>query len=83
MDAVKIGQRCESLWREAWGQNERRALSQPRDAKGFHRIAVKRPQARKRILLQVAAEFQETPRMVERLWDDYREFEKDLKADDF
>ena len=60
--ALKIGLRCEKLWQELYEHNHF----------GFHRIDDKRPQARKAIIRKVAVEFGETPRMVDKLWDDYR-----------
>lgn len=64
--ALAIGQRCEELWREADKNRWRGA---------------KRPRERKRIIAQVAAEFGETPRMTDKLWDEYRLLERDLRAD--
>ena len=69
--ALLIGQRCEVLWREAY----------PSNFAGMHLFGDKRPRARKRIIRQVVAEFGETPRMIERLWADYRRLEKDLAED--
>jgi hypothetical protein len=69
--AFKIGQRYEVLRREAYKTN----------VAGMHWEGEKRPRAHKRIVRQVAAEFGETPRMVERLWQDYRRFEKDTDPD--
>ena len=39
---------------------------------GFHRVGDNRPRAHKTIVRKVAMEFGETPRMVDKLWDDYR-----------
>ncbi len=64
---ILIGQRCEKLWQELY----------PTNFFGFHRIDDKRPQARKAIIGKVAKEFDETPSMVDKLWDDYRELERD------
>ena len=64
--SLAIGQRCEELWREADKNRWKGA---------------KRPRERKRIIAQVAEEFGETPRMTEKLWDDYRLLEADLHAD--
>jgi hypothetical protein len=69
--ALKIGQRGEVLWREAYATN----------TAGMHWEGEKRPRAHKTIVRQVAAEFEETPRMVERLWKVYRRFEKDTDPD--
>jgi hypothetical protein len=69
--ALKVGQKCEVLWREAYKWN----------VAGMHWEGEKRPRAHKRIVRQVAAEFDETPRMVERRWKEYRRFEKDTDPD--
>jgi hypothetical protein len=69
--ALTIGQRCEVLWRKEYKTN----------VAGMHWTGEKRPRAHKRIIRQVAAEFGETPRMVERLWEDYRRLEADLNDD--
>src|SRR6476646_10675027 len=64
--ALAIGQRCETLWREAnadcW--------------KGE-----KRTSRHKKIVRQVAEKFGETESMVDLLWDDYRRLEAHLRAD--
>ena len=65
--ALKIGLRCEKLWQELYEHNHF----------GFHRIDDKRPQARKAIIRKVAEEFGESPRMVDKLWDDYRRWLRD------
>jgi hypothetical protein len=71
MLALKIGQRCEVLSREAYKTN----------LAGMHWIGDKRPRAHKRIMRQVAEEFGETIPMVERLWKEYRRLERDLDED--
>jgi hypothetical protein len=69
--ALQIGQRCEELWRQSYKTN----------FSGWHSIGEKRPRTHKRIMRQVAAEFDETVPMVERCWDDYRRLEADLRED--
>lgn len=67
--AVVVGQRCETLWREAHSDCWK---------------GEKRTSRHKKIHRQVASEFNKmrlTPRMVERLWKDYRRLEADLRAD--
>ena len=69
---LKIGQRCEVLWREAYDKG---------DVAGMHWSGAKRPRARKPIIQQVADEFGETRAIVERLWKEYRRLEADLGED--
>ena len=69
---LKIGQRCEKLWREAYKTN----------TAGMHWSGERRPHARKMIIMrQVAEEFGETVPMIDRLWKEYRQFEADLDED--
>jgi hypothetical protein len=68
---LKIGQKCEVLWREAYTTN----------TAGMHWEGEKRPRAHKTIVRKVVAESGQTPRMVERLWKDYRRLEKDTNPD--
>jgi hypothetical protein len=69
--AIKVGQRCEELWHKSYKTN----------FFGFHEIGEKRPRTRKRIIQQVADEFDLTPRMVERLWEDWRRVLVDTDPD--
>jgi hypothetical protein len=68
---LKIGLLCEMLWRKSYKSN----------FIGFHWIGEKRPRSRKRIIAFVARRCNETPSMVERLWDEFRRFRSDLRED--
>jgi len=127
LERMRVGARCQHLWREAYEANARAALSEQteivrdewdvarampiRDRKAWMqspeftqylcdvqislqesqglsedqeparivRVEPVRPKIGKRIITQVAGEYSETERMIERCWEEFRKFERDTE----